>query len=116
MEKYEILINDKINNLVIITIVGYFNQNTGLEISNMLIPYFEKNIEYFIFDFSKCTTINSPGLGELFQLTLKVVDEFKATMYVTGLDRLKQSVFNMVGILSLAQEVKNIEEIIAKLK
>ncbi|MEW6710739.1 MAG: hypothetical protein AB1403_13010 [Candidatus Riflebacteria bacterium] len=64
----------------------------------------------FVFDFSACRLLNSPAMGELLDAILMVDREYEGHIVVSGLDKLKETLFTISGIIPIAQEAKTAEE------
>lgn len=69
----------------------------------------------FVFDFSQCKLLNSPAMGELLDVILLVDRDFEGNIVLTGLDKLKETLFTISGIIPIAQEAKTIDDGIALL-
>lgn len=70
----------------------------------------KSGLNRFVFDFSKCRLLNSPAMGELLDAILLVDREFEGHIVVSGLDKLKETLFTISGIIPIAQEAKTAEE------
>lgn len=64
----------------------------------------------FVFDFSACRLLNSPAMGELLDAILMVDRDFEGHIVVSGLDKLKETLFTISGIIPIAQEAKTASE------
>lgn len=70
----------------------------------------------FVFDFSACRLLNSPAMGELLDAILMVDRDLEGHIVVSGLDKLKETLFTISGIIPIAQETKTADEGIELLK
>ncbi len=104
METFEVRI-ERDQGIPVIQVSGYFNETTGQEINDKLDPLMKDGAFAFVLDLSKTEVINSPGLGKLLDITLKIIDDFKGMLFICGVDRLKRSVLTMIGVLPLAREL-----------
>ncbi len=77
---------------------------------------FEQGRKKFVFDFAQCKLLNSPAMGELLDAILLVDRDFEGHVVITGLDKLKETLFTISGIIPIAQEAGSIEEGIELLK
>ncbi|RCK79451.1 MAG: hypothetical protein OZSIB_0091 [Candidatus Ozemobacter sibiricus] len=85
----------------VLTVQGYFSDVTGRDLLTRLERLIGTGRTTCIIDLGPCTVINSPGLGTMLDLTLKVVDDLRGRLILTGLDRVKTSVLEMVGVLAM---------------
>lgn len=99
-----------------IFVKGYFTEEAGLKAQDLVRELLEKKMVSLIMDFSECKLINSPGVVEMSNLTIVVIDEYKCKLVLTGLDDLKVSVFEMVGILPMADQAQTISDAVQKIQ
>lgn len=97
---------------LILGISGYFTLETGDELQEKAREAFRRGRLRFVFDFSKCELINSPGVAGMMDLCLRILDDFRGKAVICGLDELKNSVFKMVGILPLVEAAETVDEAI----
>ena len=109
MENFDIN-HRKQDSVIIFTVTGYFTQPAAERLradANVLLTP-EKAV--VVIDLSKVPVINSPGVAGLLDLVLHVLDDLDGAVFLVGLDRLKNQVLTMAGIIPLATSVETIEE------
>lgn len=99
--------------IVVMAIGGYFTMETGDELQERAREAFRRGRLRFVFDFTNCELINSPGVAGMMDLCLRILDDFRGKAVICGLDELKNSVFKMVGILPLVDVAGTLDEAIA---
>jgi hypothetical protein len=97
-------------------IKGYFTEAGGKQLVDMIDGYLEKGQIHFVVDFGGCQLINSPGVVAIVTLAMKVCDDFKGKLVLTGLDEFKTSVLNVAGVFCSAEYAGTSEEGIKKVK
>ena len=98
----------KIETALVVIVEGYCNQEAGDEIIQFVQQQFETGkAKNLIFNYFNCTGINSPGVARVLEATEIVTEDFAGQVYICGLDKVKTSFFEMVGILELAEIAKD---------
>jgi len=96
---------------LVIKIEGYCNQDAGDDLLKIIQGEFESgSSKHLVFNFSLCNGVNSPGVARVLEATEIVTEDFNGRVYLCGLDKIKTSFFEMVGILELAEAVSGEEE------
>ncbi len=102
------------NEVTVFRISGYFNALTGEKLNTLLDETALKGKTRYVLDFSKCPLINSPGVACLLDLTMKIIEDFRGKLVITGVDQMKMTVMRMVNIIpKYAQITDTLEEAIA---
>ncbi len=86
---------------------GYLNREGGAGLRKAVEEKLERSRIFFVMDFSECTGLNSPGVGEIMGIAIFVTEDFRGKLILCGLDDLKRKVFDMAGIFQNAQEAPN---------
>ena len=115
MDHFEVTVQD-VETVPVFKIKGYFNADAGDKTQELAHGLFAKTVTRFVFDFSECVAINSPGVSKFVDLAFEIVDDFKGKMVLVGLNDLNTQVFSLAGILSMAQTKKTISEALQSLK
>ena len=101
--------------IIILTVTGYYTLETDEVMQERVREAFRRGRVRFVIDFSNCELINSPGVAGLMDLCLRILDDYRGKIVLCELDELKKTVFNMVGIIPLAQEAGSLEEAVTLL-
>lgn len=89
-------------------IEGYCNQDAGDELVNKVQLELESgSSRHLILNFADCSGVNSPGVARVLEITEMVIEDFNGQVFICGLDKVKTSFFEMVGILELAKTAEN---------
>lgn len=96
--------------IVIMTCTGYFGPEDGEILKNALQEQFKRRKTLFLFDFKDCKVISSPGIALILDLVLHIQETLRGRSVCAGLDALKQRVFQMAGILTVAPQVATVEQ------
>ena len=87
----------------LIGISGYYNEDGGRELRRTVEGILRSGKNRIVVNFANCTGINSPGVAVMIELAVLITEDFRGKMVLCGLDELKKKVFNLAGILGLAQ-------------
>ncbi len=93
----------------------YFDEACGTAVCKAVDEHLCAGRTGMIIDFSGCKVINSPGIGKVLEVVMKVANDFQGNIFLCGLDSLKKRVFKMSTILPTAQEAPTVEEALSKL-
>jgi len=115
MEAFEIITKD-LGGVPVLVVKGYCNGEAGEKLLSEVDLLASQKKTSVVIDFSECKVINSPGVAALMDLTLKVLDDFKGKLVVTGLDNLKKSVLSMARIIPMAGVAATVQEAAQQLK
>jgi hypothetical protein len=99
-----------IGDLPVIKISGYFNDAAVKRVYDMVKQFLSENQGRFIFDFSGCSLINSPGMSGFAELVYLIIDDYSGKAVFCGLDKLKLSLFSMTGLVPANPSVPTIED------
>ena len=105
-----------IDGLPVVFVKGYCGQEAGQKLVATVDKVLRNGDIKMVIDFSECRLINSPGSVGVMDATLKIVDDFKGKVCVTGLDDIKIQVFKMVGVFPLAEVTGSFKDGIALIK
>lgn len=93
----------------IFSISGYFSEELGKKLLQQGIEQMKKKIPGIVVDLEKCKIVTSPAVGFLLDLAMKIVDDFHGKMVFSGLNRIKESTFQMAGIVPIAMVAESID-------
>jgi hypothetical protein len=96
--------------VVILSFAGYFNHLIGEKAEKIIESHSLNGKTRFLFDFSRCQLINSPGVASMVDIVLKITDDFKGRIALTGLDQMKHTIFKMVHVIPSAYPAPNTED------
>ncbi len=94
----------------IISIVGYFSEETGSEVESISEEYFRRGQARLILDFTNCKVINSPGASSLLWLVSRVNDEFSGILVMVGLREIQLCILKMAMVIPPAISVGSVAE------
>jgi anti-anti-sigma regulatory factor len=100
----------------ILEFTGYFENTAGEQVEKLVEQSLSEGFRDFIFDFSACPLINSPGIGHIIVVSINICDENEGNLYLTGLDTLKETVFRLSNVFPPALTAKTIDLAIERLK
>ena len=109
MESYHIEHSQE-GDIGLVRIQGYFNAEAATDLQKAGEEILAKKILKIVLDFSACPSVNSPGAVAILDFCLKVTDDFRGRVIIFGLNQLKQSFFEMVGIFPVATYQPSWEE------
>lgn len=101
--------------IAVISVTGYFSVPTGKELHALVDDLVRGGCTRYIVDFSECKLINSPGMVLMMELAMKIIDDHRGALVLTGLDTFKVSVFTMTGVLPLATVFPTVADALKKL-
>lgn len=87
--------------VVVFTLSGYVDAGVGKALQERCAALFKEGHLRFVLDFAQTTVVNSPGLGAVLDLGFRVKDDYRGRLVLTGLDAIKQEVFEVVGVLPM---------------
>lgn len=90
---------EECDDVTVFRISGYFNALTGEKLNTILDEIALKGKTRYVLDFSSCPLINSPGVACLLDLTMKIIEDFRGKLVITGVDQMKLTVMRMVNIV-----------------
>jgi len=94
----------------VILIKGYFEENLGCKLQDLVDALIQKQCTEFIIDFSQCFVVNSPGVAKMGDLALTITQDIQGRLFLTGLDNLKARVFECAGVTLDAEIATTIEQ------
>lgn len=112
--KFDITRNES---LIIVRIEGYFNEELGKRLEQeILLLLNSAGGERVILDMSACVLVNSPGVSYLFDLSIKVSEDFIGWIGFCNLTPFLHDVLSLAGILAIAEEGTTLEDAISTAK
>jgi anti-anti-sigma factor len=90
-------------NVAVIRVEGYFGEKAGKQLLWEASRFFQADLTRFVLDFSTCDYINSIGLANLMDVTLKIVDDRQGRVFLAGVNQLMIDVINISGIDEFAE-------------
>ncbi|MBF0409416.1 MAG: hypothetical protein HQM10_18900 [Candidatus Riflebacteria bacterium] len=99
----------------VIVFTGYFAGEAGQEVTKVVQEILQvKKKNRIIFDLTKCSIINSPGIAALSDIVMTVSEDYKGKVFLIGLDKSKKMLLQMTGVLVNAETGDSVEEIISR--
>ncbi len=98
------------NGVVVFVVAGYFEGNAGKQLKAFVDERVRSGKLRFVLDLSECKVINSLGVAAVLEVSVKVTDDHRGRLVLTGLDVTKTSVFSLAGIIPYLQVAKNLAE------
>lgn len=96
--------------VTIFSFSGYCTADAGIHLSGMVEELMQTPRKGIVWDFSACRLINSPGVVALMDVAMRIVDDFKAALVITGADATQISVFRMAGVIPVADLANDLDE------
>ena len=98
------------NGVIVFGVGGYFEVNAGKQLR----AYVEERVQAgklrFVLDLTDCKVINSLGVAAVLDIAVKVIDDYRGKLVLSGLDAMKTSVFTLAGIIPYLPAVKTMAE------
>jgi anti-anti-sigma regulatory factor len=94
----------------VIKVKGYYSDEAGKKVKSLSNGLLKEKKYQLILDLSECFVINSPGIASIFDVGLKIQDDFKGRMILAGLDQTKASILRAAGILPLFDTADSLAE------
>ena len=107
---------DEQDGIPVIRVRGYLDLNAGRALLERADPFLIPEKVRIILDLAGAKVIPSPGVSAILDLVVKVVQDRHGKLVLTGLDPLKRRVFQVVGILPLAEVAPTVEAALARVK
>ncbi|MFZ2956308.1 MAG: STAS domain-containing protein [Candidatus Ozemobacteraceae bacterium] len=98
-----------VDNVVVAEVTGYYNDDTGREILARLDSVLRSGTNRLIIDFANCPLINSMGVASLLELTFRIREDHFGHIILSHITELMENVFDMAGILPLAEVASDID-------
>ncbi len=89
---------------------GYCTAEGGRQAAALVEQVMQAPRRGMVWDFSSCRLINSPGVVALMEVALRVVDDFRCRLVITGVDATQISVFRMAGVFPVADLAPSLED------
>lgn len=115
METFEVIQQEK-EGFPVFSVKGYFNKESGAKLISLVEPLLEAGQVTFLLDFTDCTVLNSPGIGQLMEIVFKTTDDFKGKIILFGANALKLQALKLTGLLNNIEIAQDLLEGIAKAK
>ncbi len=93
---------------VLIVIHGYFNDQAGCDLSEMVNRHLRADHGRFVFDFQNCATINSMGVAELLEITLRITEDFKGRLVLSALKPFMADLLTLAYVIPAARTAPDI--------
>jgi anti-anti-sigma regulatory factor len=100
----------QVGTAVVYSCKGYFNDEAGQKLEDMVMKKISEGILAFVVDFSETTLINSVGIAALMTLVFKITDDAQGQIGFAGLDDFKCNVFSVAGLIPLVPVGKTADE------
>ncbi|HNV69674.1 MAG TPA: STAS domain-containing protein [Candidatus Ozemobacteraceae bacterium] len=100
---------------LLITIHGYFNDQAGRDLSELVNRSLRGDGKRFVFDFQHCSTINSMGVAELLEITLRITEDFKGQLVLSALKPFMADLLTLAYVIPAAQVAPDIESALERL-
>ena len=92
----------------IFTVSGYFDEDLGKELNVKADPLLVQGKTRLIIDLSKSPVVNSLGVAQLLDLTVRVVEDFAGKLYLVGVAPVVVKVLKLAGVLPQAELVDSL--------
>ncbi len=96
------------NGVVVFGIRGYFTGKVGEALKLSVEDHLKTSHDRFIFDFSACDTVNSPGITMLFEISIRITEEMMGTLVFCAVSPLLVEVFTMAGVFPMAGQASDL--------
>ena len=94
----------------VIIFEGYCAKAGAAALEEKLEEILSEGKNKIIIDLSRCSILSSPGLAILLNMVMEIFDDYKGQVNFVGLDKVKEHLMNMVGVLPIAGSFPNLEE------
>ncbi len=102
--------------ITVLLVNSYFEEECGKELEETTDDLRSKGLKRVVIDFSRCPKVNSMGIGSLLESCTKIVNENHGHVVLCGMTQMMQKVFNMAGVLSLADDAESVDHAISLLE
>jgi anti-anti-sigma regulatory factor len=101
--------------VVVISVSGYFNEKAGSEFSTVVHQHLRENRNRFVVNFLLCSLINSVGVADLLEITLRVTEDFKGRLILCSLKPFMVDLLTLAYVLPAAEAAATPEAALADL-
>ena len=93
---------------ILVAITGYLNEELGEKLEKELLARIVSGKQRVVIDMSRCDLINSPGVALLFDLCIRITEDFLGWVCFCHLTPLMADVFAMAGVLPIAKQFPDV--------
>ena len=102
--------------ITVFSLSGYFDEDLGHTLNERADHSLRNGKASLIIDFSQCAAVNSLGVEQLIELSVKVIQDFKGRLVFSQIKPIMQRVFDLAGITPQVDLVPNVTAGISLLK
>lgn len=106
----------QVENVALISITGYFNEEIGDELNRVADVFLKKGLSRMILDLTPCQLVNSTGIAALMALTLNLVQERKGHLFLVGCSPIMIKAFCLATIIPRATQADTVDIAFKSLK
>jgi len=92
----------------VFAVSGYFDEALGKELNARADPLLMQGKNRLIIDLGGSPVMNSLGVAQLLELTVRVVEDFAGKLYLVGVAPVVVKVLNLAGVLPQAELVDSL--------
>lgn len=100
----------------VFSVHGYFDQKLGKEINNLVSPFLRSKKVSIILDLAQCGVVNSLGVSQIIELSVKVVEDFKGSMIIANSKPIMKEVFEFADVTRLVQLADSLKQALSLAK
>lgn len=99
--------------LPLIEVTGYFDQQVGLDLTDLVFKFLKEGHVRWILDLSHCDVVNSNGISQLLEITMRTTEDYRGHLTIVGMAPLMERVFRMAGVLPQAEAAATLQDVAA---
>ena len=100
----------------VISVSGYFEEELYQKFETHVEKFLSEGKVSLIVDFSRCVALNSIAIGQFMFLTMRIVEDFQGSLYLTLANPVMIRVFELAGITPPAIIAPTVKDAISQLK
>ncbi|MFZ2957909.1 MAG: STAS domain-containing protein [Candidatus Ozemobacteraceae bacterium] len=97
-------------------VTGYFDEDLGKELNAQIDIGLIQGKNHVIVDFSACPVINSLGVAQLLELTVRVDEDFAGKIFLVGVSPVIVKVLRLAGVVPQANLVDSLTTALQRAK
>jgi len=100
----------------VFVVSGYVDEALGTALNQETSRLLQEGKRNFIFEFSGCPLINSLGISQILEITIKITEDFQGILVLVAVPQVVMKVLKLSGVVAQAQLAENIPGALAFLK
>lgn len=100
----------------IFAVHGYFDEELGKELNTLADALLMKGKTCLIIDLTACPVMNSMGVAQLLELTVRVVEDFVGHLLLVGVSSVILRVLKLAGVVPQAELVPTLAQALTEAK